>query len=402
MKHVFKLAPLAVAVAAFSFTGIASAVDNGDGPRHHMKEGAKLSKMVSVQKHVKYAGEVAIDGNITVDSLGMAVIDQKQSSDDNTTGNDRVDNNATVDGNALNGSSGNIGVNVSAGDNNVQSNATALAAADESFVFGSADAEIFVDQQASNNTATNVGTINNATFASNALQDARGNIGVNIAAGSSNVQANSFAASVASGSMGEATVAVDQHTQGNNTANMPEETFEVATTRFSVGGRLSGSYNGRSTSGSYNGTNFGAGYAGTSTQSNDVYPEVWDGSPHGQGGTLVGHIDYDNQGADPGKFEFDESGRIGRSSESGALRFTEAGNQALAGTLTGSAQYIISRYVRHENNASLGDNVLRGGKGNIGVNITAGTSNLQNNSLAMTKVNALAVSDTPETPTTPE
>ncbi|RTE64909.1 hypothetical protein EH243_14610 [Amphritea opalescens] len=387
MKQVFKLAPLAVAVAAFGFAGIASA-DNG-GRHHQSKEGATLSKSVSVSKTVDYSGDVSISGDIQINALGMAVIDQEQDSDNNLTINDRVDNNATFNGNALRSGKGNIGVNVSAGDNNVQSNAAALAAADAGFVFGSADAEVFVDQNAENNVAFNWGTINNSSLSGNALQNAKGNIAVNVASGSGNVQGNSFAASVASGSMGEATVSVAQETEGNMTHNMPEETFEVVTTEFSVGGKLQGDYSGNG-QGGYIGVNGPAQYTGTSTQSNDVYPEIWKGDSHSDGGsTYVGHIDFDNEAEDAGKFEFDEEGTIGSSLEGGVLGFSEAGTQALSGVLTGSAQHVISRYVRHQNNASLGDNALRGAKGNIGVNITAGTNNLQNNSLAMTKVDVM-------------
>ncbi|GGK84514.1 hypothetical protein [Amphritea balenae] len=436
MKQVFKLAPLAVAVAALSLSGVAIAGSDGpsnDGPRKHHRDGAHLSKHVHVSKKVEYKGDVAIDGRIRVNSLGMSVIDQEQDSDGNLTINDRVDNNATLDGNALRDSKGNMGINVSAGDHNVQSNAAALSAADASFVFGSADAEIFMDQNAEDNVAFNWGTINNADFGDDALRGAKGNIGVNVTAGSSNVQANSFAASVASGSMGEATVSVKQETENNMVHNLPEETYEVITTRVTMSGGMSGGYSGNG-NGSYSGTNYGAGYSGvnhaarysgrngpatysgTSSQSNDVYPEVWiNGSGHEQGGASYwGHIDYDNDNVspggandDPGRFEFDESGtisgsseggvvgahresgRIGRSTERGTLNFSEAGTQSLSGTFTGSVEHLITRYVRHENNASLGDNALRGAKGNIGVNVTAGTSNLQNNSLAMTKIDAL-------------
>ncbi|BBB27854.1 hypothetical protein [Amphritea japonica] len=431
MKQVFKMAPLAVAVAALSFSGFALAEGNSRGG-----SGAHLSKHVHVKKSVEYSGDVAITGRIRVDSLGMAVVDQEQDSDNNLTINDRVDNSATLDGNALKGAKGNIGVNISAGDHNVQSNAAALAAADAGFVFGSADAEIFMDQNAEDNVAFNWGTINTADFSGNALENARGNIGVNIAAGSSNVQANSFAGSVASGSMGEATVSVAQETENNQVHNLPEETHEIITTQVSMNGAMGGSYNG-SGNGGYSGTNSGASYSGvnsaarysgsngpatysgTSSQSNDVYPEVWingDGHEQGGGTSYWGHLDFDNDNVspggdndDPGRFEFTESGtisgsgergvvsahgergRIGPSRERGRIGFSEAGTQSLSGTFTGSVEHLVSRYVRHENNAAMGDNALRGAKGNIGVNITAGTSNLQNNSLAMTKVDSTSI-----------
>lgn len=423
MKQVFKIAPLALAVAALSFTGTAAAEGNG-GHRGDHGEGATLKKYVKVKKDVEYEGEVEIRGVIRVDSLGMAVIDMEQDSDHNGVINDRVDNNALFGGNVLNNAKGNIGVNSAAGGTNVQSNAAALAAADAAFVLGSADAEVFVDQNADGNETMNHGTINTAAVGGNALRNARGNIGLNSAAGNSNVQGNSFAGAVASGSMGEATVSVKQEAEHNVTANIPEETHEVLTTNFSVGGTLTGTYEGdgsgsyRGTNGParYSGTNFGtryvgangpATYNGTSEQSNDVYPEIWIGGDHPQGETMIGHLDFDNQGQQVGKFEFNESGTIsgsresgrigasrergtvGPSRESGRLGFSEVGTQELSGTLTGSAQYIVSRYVRHQNNAVLTGNALNGARGNIGVNSAAGTANLQNNSLAISRVNAV-------------
>lgn len=404
MKQLFKLAPLAVAVAAVSFSTWTVANDdgNGGGKHHHQRDGATLSKQISVKKDVEYSGEVAIDGLIYVDSLGMAVIKQEQNSEGNLNINDRVDNDATMNDNALQGSRGNIGINVSGGDNNMQSNAAALAAADASFVFGSADAEIFVDQNSAGNTTENVGTINDATMSGQALENARGNISANIAAGSSNVQANSFAGSVASGSMGEASVAVSQNAGGNVVANLPEDYVERVTTNFSVGGTLGGGYAGGG-SGSYSGTNGPAAYTGTSDQVGDLYLDAWTGAQH-PGGVPDGHVDLDSnvQGAqdpngDGGALLFNDSGTVGSSSESGTLGFVEAGLQSLSGTLSGSAQHLITRYNRHENNANFSGNALQGARGNIGVNIAAGSGNLQNNSLALSRVNAVA--DLGEPPT---
>lgn len=412
MKQVFKFAPLAVAVAAVTFSTWTVAGSGGPPKGDRGGEGAHLSKHVHVSKHVSYKGQVEVDGVIQVDSLGMAVIDQEQDSDNNLNINDRVDNDAIMSNNALRGSKGNIGVNISGGDNNVQSNAAALAAADASFVFGSADAEIFVDQNSEDNVTFNWGTVNDAKLTGNALRGAKGNIGVNIAAGNSNAQANSFAGAVASGSMGEATVSVAQETEGNMVHNLPEDYIEVVTTNFSVGGTMSGSYSGNG-SGSYSGTNGPANYAGTngpatysgtSDQAGDVYLDAWTGDQH-PAGSPDGHIDVDSvaQGAqdpngDGGAFLFNDSGtisasrergRIGPSSASGNLGFTEAGTQSLSGTLSGSVDHLIVRYNRHENNAHFNGDALNGARGNIGVNITAGSGNLQNNSMALSRVNSL-------------
>lgn len=433
MKQVFKIAPLALAVAALSFTGAVAASGNGDRGGYRGGDGATLKKYVKVSKDVDYKGDVRITGTIRVNSLGMAVIDDEQDSDHNKVHNDQVDNTADFGDDSLRNSKGNIGVNISAGDNNVQGNSAALAAADAAFIFGSADAEIFVDQNADDNYTMSYGTRNNATMGEQAMMNARGNLGVNITSGSGNVQKNAFAGAVASGSMGEATVQVRQETEHNETHNHAQETFEVLTTDFEVGGSMNGGYIGagagrysgtngpatyRGTNGpaTYNGVNGPATYSGTSTQNGGVYPEIWmDDGDHNSGDPAVlwGHLDFDDQNGNgqgnlKGTFDFDESGtisssrergRIGPSSErgtvgpsreSGSLGFVEAGVQSLSGVLTGSAQHVVSRYIRHKNNADLGDNALRGARGNIGVNISAGTNNLQNNSLAISRVNAPA------------
>ena len=459
MNKQFKLAPLAVAVASLCFASVSVANENGHRG-HHGGEGAKISKNIHVSKYVKYKGEVKVKGTIKIDSLGMAVIDDEQDSDDNLVDSTALDNNATLDGNAMRNAKGNLGVNISAGDNNVQGNSAALAAADASFVFGSSDAEIFVDQNADSNDTMNLGVVNSATFTGNAMRNAKGNIGVNVTAGNSNVQKNAFAAAVASGSMGEATVAVDQETENNITSNLPLDEIVTTTTSVSIsggmrgayrgvgagvyegsesgnlafreGGRTSGRYSGSGT-GSYNGVNGGT-YSGQSDQIGDVYPDIWvndenefgdDGQHEVHGNNvdgIFGHMDLDTQteggsdlNDDGGALAFNESGdwsgrergslrfREGGStrgsysgsgrgsyngSEEGELGFVEAGRQSLRGSFTGEVVHNQRIYIRPQNDAHLGDNALRNAKGNIGVNITAGTNNLQNNSMAISSLSA--------------
>ena len=459
MNKQFKLAPLAVAVASLCFASVSVASENGHRG-HHGGEGAKISKNIHVSKYVKYKGEVKVKGTIKIDSLGMAVIDDEQDSDDNLVDSTALDNNATLDGNAMRNAKGNIGVNISAGDNNVQGNSAALAAADASFVFGSSDAEIFVDQNADSNDTMNLGVVNSATFTGNAMRNAKGNIGVNVAAGNSNVQKNAFAGAVASGSMGEATVAVNQETENNITSNVPLDEIVTTTTSVSIAGGMRGRYNGvgagvyegshdgnqtfresgRTNSrysgsgrGSYNGTTTGS-YSGQSDQIGDVYPDIWENSENDFGDDgqhevhdhnvdgIFGHMDLDTQteggsdlNGDGGALAFNESGEwsgrergsmrysergssrgsysgSGRGSyngsEEGELGFVEAGRQSLRGSFTGEVVHNQRVYIRPQNDAHLGDNALRNAKGNIGVNITAGTNNLQNNSMAISSLSA--------------
>jgi hypothetical protein len=120
---------------------------------------------------------------------------------------------------ALDTASGNIGVNISTGVNNAQSNDAALSNMDVGPVFGSAQ---IYSTQASSGSAT-VGDFNFvASVGANALANATGNIGVNVASGAGNVQNNSLAASATTdsstagrhgGMQGGEVIASDQNCQ---------------------------------------------------------------------------------------------------------------------------------------------------------------------------------------------
>ena len=70
---------------------------------------------------MEYEGEVRVGGYINVNKLGMAVVDNQQSSSMIGTANTRTENTSKIDG-SFKGASGNIGANVAAGDSNVQGN----------------------------------------------------------------------------------------------------------------------------------------------------------------------------------------------------------------------------------------------------------------------------------------
>ncbi|UTW12549.1 hypothetical protein [Marinobacterium rhizophilum] len=395
MNKQFKMVPLALAIASLCMAGTAMANEGGEGgggdgkDGRRFKEGAHLSKVVKVKKYVEYKGEVAIEGTIKVDSLGMAVVDIKQESDDNDSYNTALDNEAGLDNSSLRNARGNIGVNLSAGDNNVQGNAAALAATDAAFVFGSGDAEIFVEQDAKDNQTWNLGVKNKATISGNALRNARGNIGVNVASGNNNIQQNSLAASTTSGRMSEATVSVDQSTRRNYTENKPLDKVVITRTNVTLTGPVDGTYSGGSTSGSYN---------GVSDQIGDVYPDIWTGDVHPDG-SQTGHFDLDRfaQGAsdlngDGGALAFRERGQ---------LQFTEVGNVHLDAVLTGQVVHRQHVYIRPLNKAKMDGNSLRNARGNIGVNVAAGTNNLQNNSLAISHLDMMLPGTEPEPPVEP-
>jgi hypothetical protein len=345
-----------------------------------------LEKEISVSKEVSYEGGISISGNIQVDSLGMSVIDQDQAAQANVTTNWGQENNSSLDDNALMGAAGNIGVNVAAGDNNVQDNAAALAAADAGLVFGSADAEIFKSQDAEFNLTYNQGVINTAGLHGNALMNAAGNIAVNSAAGDNNVQSNSLAVSVAAGSMGEASVSSRQRNDNNLTMNSGIDEFRYDTVQVSMEGGMSGGYSGQGRGG-YAGQASGT-TSGVSDQRGDVYLDLWEGQNH-PAGPVIGHLDVDSvaQGAQDdngngGAFVFDESGEY-EGTERGRLGFREVGQQALSGSFSGTVVTTQHIVVMNQNNASIDGNALRNATGNIGVNVASGVNNLQGNSLAI-------------------
>ena len=158
------------AAVVMAMSGTASADSRGDKD----ETGATLTKKVKAEVDVEYEGTVRVGGYINVNKLGMAVVDNQQSSSMIGTGNSRTENTSKIDG-SFKGASGNVGANVAAGDSNVQGNSASLAAYDEvdaEFIMGrgqqqgmpggSSDAEIFSTQSASQNWTTNHGHQNKA------------------------------------------------------------------------------------------------------------------------------------------------------------------------------------------------------------------------------------------------
>ncbi|MGY3869097.1 hypothetical protein ACW5W4_06090 [Aeromonas crassostreae] len=339
----------AAVVMAMSSTAFA----NDRGGRGDSDEtGATLTKKVKVEVDVEYDGRVNVGGYINVNKLGMAVVDNQQSSSMIGTSNYRTDNTSRING-SFQGASGNIGANVAAGDSNVQGNSASIAAYDEvdaAFVMGrgypgqngsaggSSDAEIFSDQSASHNWTTNKGHQNKSGIGDGAFDGAAGNIGVNVASGSGNVQANNMAATVSTGNMAVATVANSQNVSRNLTTN---ESLSATKTVDKAGVFL-----GIKAWGDYEGGGTG----------NDVK------KGHG-------HDDRygNNNPKDEGKFEFEEEGDI-----------------KLHGYAVGYVP-VVNTYTSREtfNHATINGGAFNGAVGNIGVNVASGTNNLQANNLSL-------------------
>lgn len=367
MSNRFEKSALAIAVAAVLAAPAAMAERGYDGG-----SSVDMDKDTDTEKDLEYEGEVSVGGHIRGDALGMAVIENRQDNGGNQVLNKSNNNSASVDDNAMREGSGNLGANAAAGDNNTQSNAAALAAADADFVFGHGDAEVFSEQTTGGNSTANIGARNSANLGGNALQDAVGNIGVNVTAGNSNSQQNNFAASTGADSMAEAGVSTRQTVGGNDTTNAPsyDMAFETTTVEIDMSG--------------VDGT-----YEGDSDQSNNVYPDNWshnddfdDENQHPNAPDQLGHSDFDSEtqtnSSDADNEPLDPDG---------AFEFEEAGDIELSGTASVTTGYAyLERDRRTTNSASIDGNALRGATGNIGSNVAAGTNNLQSNSLSVVSV----------------
>jgi len=307
-----------------------------------------------------------------------AMLNDSQVNRNNLVNNEGTKNTATVDG-SLGGASGNVGVNVAAGDNNQQANAAAIAAADSAFIFATSD----ISQVGKNNDLNNYSVPNNASL-KNSANGSSGNVGINIAAGNYNQQKNDMAIAYSGDANNAlATSNTSQQSHGNVTNN--NATLDYGSVGVTLSGGFGGGYAGAG-GGSYAGREGGT-TQGTSDQRGNVYLDSWSGPSH-SGGSSTGHIDVDSsaQGAQPGKdgkgaFVFDEEGTYS-GKESGHLGFVEAGKIGLQGSVSGNVPVVAGFKQAVVNNASVTGS-LNNVSGNVGVNVAAGGGNQQSNSLTM-------------------
>ncbi len=239
-----------------------------------------------------------------------------------------------------------------------------------------------------------------------------GNVGVNVAAGDNNQQANAAALASADASFvfgtATASTSVLQSGYGNALNNYSNpNTASLSNSANNVSGNLgvnvaAGNFNQQkndlaaavsngqySTAGSaasqastgnttvnsanyaYGGTyvslklNADGSYKGTSDQIGDVYLDTWEGQTH-PGGSNTGHIDVDSQA----------QGAKDLNHDGGAFAFKEKGDVDLKGTVSGFIPAIVGFKTPVTNNASL-SNSLQNVSGNVGVNIAAGGGNQQ-------------------------
>jgi len=243
MKSIFKLSPIAIAIAAMCGVSIAMAEEhvttNGPEPGFHKSYNeivivdltntavVNLEKEMIASYLIDLDAIIDVDSEFDVESASAAIVDDKQISHDNdvTNGNPQnreahQENKAKLKDSVLKNAKGNIGVNITAGDNNIQDNSVAIAVVNKHFAEpGSVDAEIFVFQDATNNQGLDAGTVNKAKLQDWALKNAKGNINVNISAGHSNLQKNNVAMSVGPAVLAMASAYTLQQNGGNQSIN---------------------------------------------------------------------------------------------------------------------------------------------------------------------------------------
>ena len=393
MKTQLKMTLIASAVAALIASPVMASEDHDGHDGHHSGKHV-IKKKVDIDLDMDM--RMNVDKDISIDRLlrdlevnaqaGASAIDT-QFIHANEVNNKKLTNNASIGDDVGNSASGNIGMNVSAGDTNVQDNAAALAAVDAGFVFGESTAHVGVDQSSLLNTTRNSGVMNNASIGQSAFANASGNIGVNVAAGTGNAQKNTMAASVSTARVANASLSSNQESVGNNIRNEGRTEEYTDLVRVRLTGDTTGTYSGSGT-GSYSGSSSST-ITGSMDQIGDVYPDIWTGASH-PAGSADGHFDLDTatQGGsdlndDGGALAFATNGMTSEGSESGTLGYSESGTADLRSVVSGhvaTTRYVV---VNAKNDASLLGNAFRNASGNIGVNVTAGNGNLQSNSLSM-------------------
>lgn len=336
-----------------------------------------LEKDLRLGTDINFSGDPNISGDIDLDSAAIAVIDNRQSISNNATSNSLVTNSASIGDSVGAGASGNLGFNVVSGDNNAQDNAASLSAADASFSFGMADAEVFVNQAGFGNATMNSGVTNAAGLGGNAFGGASGNIGVNIASGNNNEQKNALAASVATTAVAQSSISSNQVSTGNTVSNAGFVQSYTDTVQVGMRGGVSGltlAYG----AGTYRGT-------GNAYQMANYYLDTWSGELPHPGGSSTGHIDLDDeiQNATMNPNRPGVGGLGFDTRESGTSQFVELGVADLYASLSGTVSTTRWVNVNATNTSALSGSAFSGASGNIGVNVAAGTGNLQANSLAL-------------------
>jgi hypothetical protein len=325
---------LGAAIAAFGIIPVAQAdqVDVTQTASWDNSVDVSLSWDVDISKFLNIDGSISISGEVDADALAHATLDDKQIVDGNSVqfedyqnayqdwstegsgaepglgqgpgdqyyteegspqGPALYTNTVTAGDGTLSNASGNIGLNMAAGDYNVQENAAVIASAESLDGSGGAEAGSFSLQNLYSNgfndqsyELENTDIDNTVAIGAGLADGADGNIGVNAAAGAFNIQKNALViATVTGGNLAEATAGTLQDVEWNSSVH------EDTTNNVSIGASLIGA------SGNI-GVNLASGVGNlqlnTLTIANALAPVgegpggVTDSGPGGGGNTLTG------------------------------------------------------------------------------------------------------------------
>jgi len=204
MKPSMALKPLVFAIAAVMAVAVQAGQNDRRGNDHHHNG------------HHNNGHHTPPPTKIPVYATANA--NDSQRSTGNRIHNEGTENSAEMTDSAE-GSSGNVGVNVAAGNGNQQDNAAAIANAqsessvDNTFVFGTAEATARVTQYSNNNKVNNWSTQNSAVMSGSA-SGANGNVGINIAGGDLNQQKNTMAIANTNAPLGNARATASANQNG--------------------------------------------------------------------------------------------------------------------------------------------------------------------------------------------
>lgn len=396
----FKKLPLAVAVATALGVGAAYAGEADKYGRSSHSD-IDIDKKVDVDYNLSYYGQIYTLGLVLVDSSAAAFSEVVQKTHDNkltdlvidpetgavlsTPGSLNDDNNATLAGNVLSDATGNAGVNVAAGSNNVQQNSVAIAEGDS---LGSRHV-IDVDFSDSKDYVDN----DSGSWAKSAY--------LHSTASESSSKSVSVGESTSSASHLDVDLNIDDAitvtTPGGNSGGGEGEGGSQAGNTYSVSSVIGGVALG----------SFDADIGGDLGPGDDHNAVSAEGGFVAGGllGVEDGTIDYGVSGADSqsasasashsesasieGGFDYAEEGEWERVNES-HYAFSASfdinllfGGAAEAETFSDQYSYNNENPSSGTNDAWVGDSVGSGFSGNIGVNVVAGNNNAQANQLAL-------------------
>ncbi|MCG8361192.1 MAG: hypothetical protein MI920_37010 [Kiloniellales bacterium] len=154
--------------------------------------GVNLSSGASIlQENSATLSSQAVAGNDASADSGVFSLQQSLNNNFTVSGNNAdVVNSAQLLGNVLSDASGNVGVNLAIGAFHLQKNSLALAAATGDTALSQATAAVV--QEISFTQTFHIDTSNSVTLGDNVLAGASGNIGLNITAGTNNIQQNTL------------------------------------------------------------------------------------------------------------------------------------------------------------------------------------------------------------------